>query len=131
MKTINRNNKIYYIYIFLSILCPLVMGVYYLIGIACLEAIMSEAISAIIAIVLGILAISEYDRPRKPIIPWISIGFWLSWLPVLPVMMISKWGFQVWLQAKLIAFITMEAFAIILVIISIQMLVRLKLKRKS
>ena len=69
-----KSNKIYYVYILLSVLCPLIIWVYYLGGIACIEATMTELVSAVFAVVLAFFAIREFNAAGKPIAAWLSIS---------------------------------------------------------
>ncbi|MEW6041396.1 MAG: methyltransferase domain-containing protein [Elusimicrobiota bacterium] len=123
------NKKIYLFYILLGLLCPIVMGTYYINGeICCIDAVYFEVIVGILSSSAAILAFTEYKREKE-------LGLRLCFLiPVIviiliPVFMINKVGFSTFLTEKMRPFLIMEGFAVAQFVLAILMFRGLVFKR--
>ncbi len=120
--------KIFF-YILLSLLCPAVMGVYYVGSIGCINAIGLEMAIGILSSGAAILALKEYGGTGKPIGHWLSALIPLIALPLIPVAMISHSGFEAFLARGRAPFVTMEGFAIAQLVVGVLMFRGLIFKR--
>ena len=123
------NKRIYFFYILIAVLCPMVMAIYYINDVACIHAVRSETIAAILSTCAAILAFSEYRGARKPVGHWLSASIPLIGIPLIPVAMIIHIGFETFLTERIIAFTTMEVFALAQFIVAVLMFRGLIFKR--
>ena len=121
--------KKYFFYILLGLLCPAVMGIYYVGGIGCINAIGLEMVIGILSSVSALLALKEYGGTRKPIGHWLSALIPLIAIPLIPVAMISHSGFEAFLVRGMAPFVTMEGFAIAQLVLGVLMFRNLIFKR--
>jgi SAM-dependent methyltransferase len=121
--------KKYFIYILLGLLCPAVMGIYYVSGIGCINAIGLEMAIGILSSVSALLALKEYGGTGKPISHWLSALIPLIAIPLIPVAMISHSGFEAFLAKGRVPFVTMEGFAIAQLVLGVLMFRGLIFKR--
>lgn len=112
MKKVYKKNKIYFLYILLGLLCPVVIVIYYIHHIACMNAIRLEIITGILTTCFAIIAFKENMRKGKPIGHWLAALMPLICIPLIPVVMIAHSGLEGFLTKGIIVFITMECFAI-------------------
>ena len=120
--------KIFF-YILLSLLCPAVMGVYYVGSIGCINAIGLEMAIGILSSGAAILALKEYRVTGKPIGHWLSALIPLIAIPLVPVAMISHSGFEAFLTRGMAPFVTMEGFAVAQLVLGVLMFRGLIFKR--
>jgi len=121
--------KKYIFYILLGLLCPAVMGVYYVSGIGCINAIGLEMAIGILSSGAALLALKEYGGTGKPTGHWLSALIPLIALPLIPVAMISHSGFEAFLARGMAPFVTMEGFAIAQLVLGVLMFRGLIFKR--
>lgn len=120
----------YVLYMLLGIICPIIISIYYLENIACLEAIASEIFAALMSVIVGLLAMREYKKMGKPVFHWIAIIYLLPSIAALPVSMIQHRGIDDFLHTRMPAFLTMESFAMAQVIVAVLMLIKYKTGEK-
>jgi hypothetical protein len=116
-------------YILLGLLCPAVMGIYYVSGIGCINATGLETVIGILSSVSALLALKEYGGTGKPIGHWLSALIPLISIPFIPVAMISHSGFEAFLARGRVPFVTMEGFAIAQLVLGVLMFRGLIFKR--
>jgi precorrin-6B methylase 2 len=121
--------KKYLFYILLGLLCPAVMGIYYVSGIGCINAIGLETVIGILSSGAALPALKEYGGTRKPIGHWLSALIPLIAIPLIPVAMISHSGFEAFLARGMAPFVTMEGFAIAQLVLGVLMFRGLIFKR--
>jgi SAM-dependent methyltransferase len=122
--------KKYLVYILLGLLlCPAVMGIYYVSGIGCINAIGLEMGLGILSSGAALLARKEYGGTGKPIGHWLSALIPLIAIPLVPVAMISHSGFEAFLDRGMPPFVTMEGFAIAQLVVGVLMFRGLIFKR--
>ena len=121
--------KKYLFYILLGLLCPTVMGIYYVSGIGCINAIGLEMAIGILSSGAALLALKEYRGTGKPIGHWLSALIPLIAIPLIPVAMISHSGFEAFLARGRAPFATMEGFAIAQLVLGVLMFRGLIFKR--
>lgn len=121
--------KKYAFYILLGLLCPAVMGIYYVSGNGCINAIGLEIVIGISSSGVAILAIKEYRGMGKPISHWLSILIPLISVPFIPAAMIGHSGFEDFLARGMVPLVTMEGFAIVQLVLGVLMFRGLIFKR--
>ncbi len=121
--------KKYFFYILLGLLCPAVMGIYYVSGIGCINAIGLETVIGILSSGAALLALKEYGGTGKPIGHWLSALIPLISIPFIPAAMISHSGFEAFLAKGMAPFVTMEGFAIAQLVLGVLMFRGLIFKR--
>jgi len=121
--------KKYFFYILLGLLCPAVMGIYYVSGIGCMNAIGLEMAIGILSSGAALLALKEYGGTGKPIGHWLSALIPLVSIPLIPVAMIGHSGFEAFLARGMAPFVTMEGFAIAQLVLGVLMFRGLIFKR--
>ncbi len=119
----------YVFYILFGLLCPAVMGIYYVSGIGCINAIGLEMVIGILSSGAALLALKEYGGTRKPIGHWLSALIPLIAIPLIPVAMISHSGLEAFLARGRVPFATMEGFAIAQLVLGVLMFRGLIFKR--
>ena len=112
MKKVYIKNKIYFLYILLGLLCPVVIVIYYIQRIACMNAVRLGIITGILTTCFSIIALKENMRKGKPIGHWLAALMPLIFIPLIPVVMIAHSGLEGFLTRGMTVFITMECFAI-------------------
>ena len=123
------NNKKYFAYILLAVLCPVVIWVYYVNDMACLHAVCSTATAGILTTGSAIIALKEYRGERKPIGHWLAAVIPAVAILVIPIAMISHIGLEALLAERILAFATMEGFAIAQLVLAVLMFRSLIFKR--
>ena len=123
------NKQKYFFYVLLGLSCPAVMGIYYVSGIGCINAIGLEMAIGILSSGAALLARKEYGGTGKPIGHWLSALIPLIALPLIPVAMISHSGFEAFLARGRAPFVTMEGFAIAQLVVGVLMFRGLIFKR--
>ncbi len=121
--------KKYFIYILLGLLCPAVMGIYYVSGIGCINAIGLEMAIGILSSGAALLALKEYGGTGKPIGHWLSALIPLIAIPLIPVAMIGHSGLEAFLAKGRVPFVTMEGFALAQLVLGVLMFRGLIFKR--
>ncbi len=121
--------KKYLFCILLGLLCPTVMGIYYVSGIGCINAMGLEMAIGILSSGAALLALKEYGGTGKPIGHWLSALIPLITIPLIPAAMISHSGFEAFLARGMTPFATMEGFAIAQLVLGILMFRGLIFKR--
>ncbi|MCK4614563.1 MAG: methyltransferase domain-containing protein [Thermoplasmata archaeon] len=107
------NKKPYFLYILLGLLCPIIIGIYYINDMACVIALRSLVIAAIISTTSAILAMREYrDEAEKEIWHRISFLIPLIGIPLIAIGRLIHLGLnQDFFTERLPAFFTMELLA--------------------
>ena len=123
------NKQKYFFYILLGLLCPAVMGIYYVGGIGCINAIGLETVIGILSSGAAILALKEHGGTEKPAGHWLSALIPLIAIPLIPVAMIGHSGFEAFLARGMAPFVTMEGFAIAQLVLGVLMFRGLIFKR--
>ena len=118
-----------FFYVLLGLLCPAVMGIYYVSGIGCMNAIGLEMAIGILSSGAALLALKEYGGTGKPIGHWLSALIPLVSIPLIPVAMIGHSGFEAFLARGMAPFVTMEGFAIAQLVLGVLMFRGLIFKR--
>lgn len=131
MKILKRENRPYLAYIVTGLLCPIIMFIYYLNDMACMKAVVPEMILALISCIVALFAVFEYNNQKRTTVHWIAAIYLLPWIAVLPVTMVVTRGVKSFLHTRLLAFATMEMFAIAQVIIGIAMITKVSAARSS
>ena len=121
--------KMYVFYILLGLLCPAVIGIYYVSGVGCINAIGLEMVIGILSSGLAILAIKEHRGTGKPTGHWLSVLLPLISIPFIPAAMISHSGFEAFLARGMVPLVTMEGFAIVQLVLGVLMFRGLIFKR--
>ncbi len=129
MKKVYKKNKIYLIYIFLGLLCPVVIVIYYIQHIACMNAVYLEITAGILTTCFAIIAFKENMRKGKPIGHWLAALMPLIYILLIPVVMIAHSGLEGFLTRGMTVFITIECFTIGQFILAILMFRGLIFKR--
>ena len=119
----------YFFYILLGLLCPAVIGIYYVNAIACINAVRLETAIGILSSGAAILALKEYGGTRKPIGHWLSALIPLIGIPFIPAAMISHSGLDAFLVRGMVPLATMEGFAIAQLVLGVLMFRGLIFKR--
>ena len=123
------NKKIYFFYILIAVLCPVIIGIYYIREIACINAVRSEIMLGILSTCAAVIALKEYKGTSKPIGHWLAALIPLISIPIIPIFMISHSGFETFLAEGMIPFITMECFAVTQFVLGVLMFRGLIFKR--
>lgn len=127
MKIIEK--RTYFFYILIGVLCPVVMWIYYINDIACIDSVRLEIVIGVLSSCAAILAIKEHKVMRKPFGHWLSALIPLSAIIFIPIAMISHSGFETFLAKGVIPFTTMECFALAQLVFAVLMFRGLIFKR--
>jgi hypothetical protein len=124
------NKKIYFYYILIAVLYPLVKWIYYINGLVYLRGVVYGLIVGVSTISIGLLALKEYDGADKPVWHWLAALAPLIVIPLTPVIMIHHLGLRMFLMEKMAIFIIFEGIAVSQFIVAILMFRGLIFKRK-
>ncbi len=124
------NKKLYFIYILLGILCPILIGIYHSNDMACIIALHSMIIRAILLSFAAILAVREYKYEEEKEI-WHRVCFMIPLITIIivPIARFIHTGTDTYLSENLLAFFTMEIISIVQFILAILMFRGLVFKR--
>ena len=89
----NRRIKIYFFYILLGLLYPVVKLICYINGLVYLRGVVYGLIAGVSTISVGILALKEYDGADKPVWHWLAALVPLIIIPFTPIIMILHFLF--------------------------------------
>jgi protein-L-isoaspartate O-methyltransferase len=123
------NKKIYFYYILIAVLYPIVKWIYYINGLVYLRGVVYGLIVGVSTISIGLLALKEYDGANKPVWHWLAALVPLIVIPLTPIIMIHHLGLRMFLMEKLTIFMIFEGIAIAQFIVAILMFRGLIFKR--
>ena len=123
------NKKIYFYYILIAVLYPIVKLIYYINGLVYLRGVVYGLIVGVSTICIGLLALKEYDGADKPVWHWLAALAPLIIIPLTPIIMIHHLGLRMFLMEKLAIFMIFECIAIAQFIVAILMFRGLIFKR--
>jgi len=123
------NKKIYFYYILIAVLYPLVKLIYYINGLVYLRGVVYGLIVGVSTICIGLLALKEYDGADKPVWHWLAALVPLIVIPLTPIIMIHHLGLRMFLMEKMAIFMIFEGIAIAQFILAILMFRGLIFKR--
>ena len=125
----NRRIKIYFFYILLGLLYPLVKVICYINGLVYLRGVVYGLIAGVSTISVGFLALKEYDGADKPVWHWLAALVPLIIIPLTPIIMIYRLGLRMFLMEKMTIFTIFEGIAVAQFILAILMFRGLIFKR--
>jgi|GEM_PF-2658913 len=125
----NRRIKIYFFYILLGLLYPLVKVICYINGLVYLRGVIYGLFVGVLTISVGILALKEYDGAVKPVWHWLAALIPLIVIPLTPIIMIYHLGLRMFLMEKMAIFMIFEGIAVAQSILAILMFRGLIFKR--
>ena len=125
----NRRIKIYFFYILLGLLYPVVKVICYINGLVYLRGVIYGLIAGVSTISVGILALKEYDGADKPVWHWLAALIPLIIIPLTPIIMILHLGLRTFLMEKMAPFMIFEGIALAQFIVAILMFRGLIFKR--
>ena len=125
----NRRIKIYFFYILLGLLYPVVKVICYINGLVYLRGVIYGLIAGVSTISVGILALKEYDEADKPVWHWLAALIPLIIVPFTPIIMILHLGLRTFLMEKMTPFMVFEGIAVAQFIVAILMFRGLIFKR--
>ena len=131
MKRIRKEYGIYLSYMISGMLCPVVLFIYYLGDLACMNMFVAEIVLGSVSILVAFAAMREKASGKTPIAHWLTFAVLLPWIAILPVKMLVNRGVESFLHTRLLAYSTMEAFAIVQVVIAVLMVARHSAKRAA
>ena len=123
------NKKIYFYYILIAVLYPIVKLIYYINGLVYLRGVVYGLIVGVSTICIGLLALKEYDGADKPVWHWLAALAPLIIIPLTPIIMIHHLGLRMFLMEKMAVFMIFEGIAIAQFILAILMFRGLIFKR--
>jgi SAM-dependent methyltransferase len=121
--------KIYFFYILLGLLYPIVKVICYINGLVYLRGVIYGLIAGVSTISVGILALKEYDGTDKPVWHWLAALIPLIVIPLTPIIMILHLGLRTFLMEKMLPFMIFEGIAAAQFIVAILMFRDLIFKR--
>lgn len=125
----NRRIKIYFFYILLGLLYPIVKLICYINGLVYLRGVIYRLIAGVSTISVGILALKEYDGTGKPVWHWLAVLVPLLIIPLTPIIMILHLGLRIFLVEKMAIFMIFECIVVAQFIVAILMFWGLIFKR--
>jgi len=129
MKKEYWNKKIYFYYILIAVLYPVVKVICYINGLVYLRGVIYGLIAGVSTISVGILALKEYDGADKPVWHWLAALVPLIIILLTPIVMILHLGLKVFLMEKMTPFMLFEGIAVAQFIVAILMFRGLIFKR--
>ena len=123
------NKKIYFYYIVIAVLYPVVKVICYINGLVYLRGVIYGLIAGVSTITIGILALKEYDRADKPVWHWLAALIPLIIIPLTPIIMLLHLGLRTFLMEKMTIFMIFEGIAVAQFIVAILMFRGLIFKR--
>ena len=123
------NKKIYFYYILIAVLYPVVKVICYINGLVYLRGVIYGLIAGVSTISVGILALKEYDGADKPVWHWLGALIPLIIIPLTPIIMILHLGLKMFLMEKMAIFMIFEGIAVAQFIVAILMFRGLIFKR--
>ena len=123
------NKKIYFYYILIAVLYPVVKVICYINGLVYLRGVIYGLIAGVSTISVGILALKEYDGADKPVWHWLAALIPLIIIPLTPTIMILHLGLRTFLVEKMTPFMIFEGIAVAQFIVAILMFRGLIFKR--
>ena len=121
--------KIYFYYILIAVLYPVVKVICYINGLVYLRGVIYGLIAGVSTISVGILALKEYDGADKPLWHWLAALVPLIIIPLTPIVMILHLGLMTFLMEKMPLFMVFEGIAVAQFIVAILMFRGLIFKR--
>ena len=125
----SRRIKIYFFYILLGLLYPVVKVICYINGLVYLRGVIYGLIAGVSTISVGILALKEYGGADKPVWHWLAALIPLIIIPLTPIVMILHLGLRTFLMEKMTIFMIFEGIAVAQFIVAILMFRGLIFKR--
>ena len=123
------NKKIYFYYILIAVLYPVVKVICYINGLVYLRGVIYGLIAGVSTISVGILALKEYDGADKPVWHWLAALIPLIIIPLTPIVMILHLGLRTFLMEKMTILMIFEGIAVAQFIVAILMFRGLIFKR--
>jgi len=123
------NKKIYFYYILIAVLYPVVKVICYINGLVYLRGVIYGLIVGVSTVSVGILALKEYDGADKPVWHWLAALVPLIVIPLTPIIMILHLGLRMFLMEKMAIFMIFEGIAVAQFIVAILMFRGLIFKR--
>ena len=123
------NKKIYFYYILIAVLYPVVKVICYINGLVYLRGVIYGLIAGVSTITIGILALKEYDGADKPVWHWLAALVPLIIIPLTPIIMILHLGLRTFLMEKMAIFMIFDGIALAQFIVAILMFRGLIFKR--
>lgn len=123
------NKKIYFYYILIAVLYPVVKVICYINGLVYLRGVIYGLIAGVSTISVGILALKEYDGADKPVWHWLAALVPLIIIPLTPIVMVYHLGLRMFLMEKMTPFMVFEGIAVAQFIVAILMFRGLIFKR--
>ena len=121
--------KIYFFYIFLGVLYPVVKVVYYINGLVYLRGVIYGIIAGVLTTCIGILALKEYRGASKPVRHWLAALIPLIIIPLTPIIMVIHLGSEMLQMEKITVLMIFEGLAITQFVLAILMFRDLIFKR--
>jgi len=123
------NKKIYFYYILIAVLYPVVKVICYINGLVYLRGVIYGLIAGVSTISVGILALKEYGGADKPVWHWLAALVPLIIISLTPIIMILHLGLRTFLMEKIAIFMIFEGIAVAQFIVAILMFRGLIFKR--
>ena len=121
--------KLYFFYILLGVLYPVVKVIYYVNDLVCGRAVIYGLIAGILSICAAIAAFREYKGAGKPIGHWLAALIPLLIIPLTPIIMIIHLGSAISQIEKIMVLIIFGGLAIVQFVLAILMFRGLIFKR--
>lgn len=119
MKIIKK--KIYFFYILLGVLYPVVKVICYINGLVYARGVIYGIITGVLTTCIGILALKEYGGTGKPVGHWLAALIPLIVIPFTPIIMIIHLGSEMLQIEKMTLLMIFECLAITQIILAILM----------
>jgi len=123
--------KIYFFYIFLGVLYPVVKVVYYITGLVYLRGVIYGLIASVLTTCIGVLALKEYKGATKPVGHWLAALIPLIIIPLTPAIMVYNLGQGIFQIEKMTILVIFECIAITQIILAFLMSKDLKNKLRN
>jgi protein-L-isoaspartate O-methyltransferase len=107
------NKKIYFYYILIAVLYPLVKWIYYINGLVYPRGVVYGLIAGVITISIGILALKEYAGAEKSVWHWLAATAPLIIILLTQIVMIHHLGLRVFLTEKMAIFMIFDGIALV------------------
>ena len=109
MKKEYWNKKIYFYYILIAVLYPIVKVICYINGLVYLRGVVYGLIAGVSTVCVGILAFKEYNGADKSVWHWLAALIPLIIIPLTPIVMILHLGLRTFLMEKTTLFMVFKA----------------------
>lgn len=85
-------NNIYFFYILIALLYPIVKVIYYFNKVVCTQGIILGIVMAVVTICPGLLALKESGSRGKQVGHWLAVWIPVIAIPIFPLPMVAKFG---------------------------------------